>query len=190
MPANACTTGATRPQADLRFCAVHLQLHCCMRSNCLSPKATCLAVHIWHCPKHCSRSRNVATCRLTSKYLLPVSSYRYCILPSVIMTGFLYQARMAARQQMRLTACWLKVKVSAVSKLTWVQMPLAKVHDVLLGWSRVLHRIVVKWWKLWLCHLSRRKRCLRALLRASQVTLCSDGIAQCLGDMPHAVRSC
>ena len=115
-------------------------------------------------------------CRLTSKYLRPVSSYKYCILPSVIITGSLYHARIAARQ----TCLSPRVErlVTLQPRLTWIQVPLAKVDDFLLGRPCVLHRLVVKRRKFWLSHIASGKRSLRTLPQTGQVPLRSDGITE------------
>lgn len=86
---------------------------------------------------------------------------------------------------MRSTACLLGVKQISVTMHAWIQMSLAEIDDLLLRWASILHRLVVKGWKLWLNDISCRKRCLSALLRFSQVALCPDGSAQPFGDAPH-----
>lgn len=127
--------------------------------------------------------------RLTSKYLRPVSSYRYCILPSVIMTGSLYQARIAARQERLSEHPLLKLKRQFMPSLTWIQVLFAKFDDFLLGWPSILHRHMVKRWKVWLSHVPRCKRSLRTLLQVSHVSLCSNGIAKRSSDAAHGFTS-
>lgn len=130
---------------------------------------------------------HMLTCMLTSRYLRPVSSYKYCILPSVIMTGSLYQARIAARRETRFRRSFLTWEKFSVTKPTWIQVSLAKVDNFLLGGPSVLYRLVRKRWKFRLGGFPRRKRSLRTVLQTRQVPLRFDSISQCSCGAAHGV---